>query len=635
MRKPCRRRCITSVAVCLAGAGLGSASSALAQSADANAVVEAQDAFGYSRNGDSVGLYNSTNVRGFSPKQAGNLRIDGFYFDHQASLSGNAVDGTQVHVGLTALDYPFAAPSGIVDYVLKPSAEDRAALTAIGGPLDSRYLLLDLAESELGRGFSVAGGVGLNHEQHPLGSDTEYLGLGVVLRQVGEDPRSGFRLFANHIPYRSRRDDPVLYSDGASLPTPFHAGATLGQRWAEGDGSWDNIGVIFNRALNQSFDLRGAVFRSEWRSDHEFDQVIANATREGFGDVLVYAYPDRRARSVSGDVRLVREQRGEQVVSRTTAAIRGRSVDRRTDGGQEIAFGHVRLDDDPQFAPPPLAFAPQSTREIANIGLGLVQQFSWQQRAQVLLGLERARYEGRVVNSGSSAARQEWLYELAGAWHPSRNVVLFASTNRGLEDAGVAPAGASNRGTQLPAILSTQREIGVRFEPSETLAVTVGAFQLAKPYAGFASGGVYRIIGDLRNEGVEASLSARPLPGLTILSGIYAARPQTDRGNAPSGSFTHQAQLYVDYSPRALPAVSFDVRYTYQGKTAVTSSLEATARSRVDVGTRLRAWRTHHPLTLRLVVQNVFDDRGWLVDTSGGLSPVTERTLVATLTLER
>jgi iron complex outermembrane recepter protein len=626
---------MTGIAIVLASAGVCRTTPSLAQSADANAVVEAQDAFGYSRNGDSIGLYGTSNVRGFSPAQAGNLRIEGYYFDHQAHLSTHAVDGTQVHVGLTALDYPFAAPSGIVEYELKLSARDRAALTATAGTLDGRDLFADFAKSTLGRGFSVAGGIGLHREPHPLGSDTEYLGLGLVLRRAAQDSRSHFTFFSSRLPYRSQRTDPVLYGDGSSLPAPFRPGTTLGQRWAEGHGLWDNTGVMFDQALSGSLDLRGALFRSEWHSERDFDQVITNATRDGFGDALVYAYPDRRARAYSADVRLVRENAGEKFRARTTLAIRGRSVERRTDGAQELALGHIRLADDPQFAPPPFAFAPQSTREITNIGLGLVQQLSWQQRAEVLFGLERARHEGRVVNAGATAATQEWLYDIAAAWHPYRDIVLFASMNRGLEDAGIAPAGAANRGTQLPAILSTQREIGVRFGASSKFALSVGAFQLAKPYPGLAADGTYRLVGDLRNRGVEVSLSTRPLAGLTVLSGIYAARPQTDRGSAPSGSFTRQAQLYLDYAPPALPAMSFDVRYTYQGKTAVTASLMASERSTVDIGARVRAWRIHHPLTLRLVLQNALDDRGWLVDTSGGLSAVTERTLVATLTLER
>src|SRR3546814_8839604 len=46
-----------------------------------NAVRQAEDAFGFSVGRESLGLYSSSNVRGFSPLDAGNVRIEGLYFD--------------------------------------------------------------------------------------------------------------------------------------------------------------------------------------------------------------------------------------------------------------------------------------------------------------------------------------------------------------------------------------------------------------------------------------------------------------------------------------------------------------------------------------------------------------------------
>jgi iron complex outermembrane receptor protein len=40
-----------------------------------NAVRQAEDAFGYSVGRETLGLYSSSNVRGFSPFKAGNVRI--------------------------------------------------------------------------------------------------------------------------------------------------------------------------------------------------------------------------------------------------------------------------------------------------------------------------------------------------------------------------------------------------------------------------------------------------------------------------------------------------------------------------------------------------------------------------------
>ena len=86
---------------------------------DENAVTQAEDAFGFSVGRESLGIYNSGNARGFSPSAAGNLRIEGLYFDQEFGLQGTILDSQAIKVGLSAQGYPFAAPSGIVDQSLR------------------------------------------------------------------------------------------------------------------------------------------------------------------------------------------------------------------------------------------------------------------------------------------------------------------------------------------------------------------------------------------------------------------------------------------------------------------------------------------------------------------------------------
>jgi iron complex outermembrane receptor protein len=57
------------------------ARSAHAQRASENAVTQADDAFGTTIGSEKIGIYNEDDVRGFSPIQAGNARIEGLYVD--------------------------------------------------------------------------------------------------------------------------------------------------------------------------------------------------------------------------------------------------------------------------------------------------------------------------------------------------------------------------------------------------------------------------------------------------------------------------------------------------------------------------------------------------------------------------
>ena len=66
-------------------AALCSSWSAFAQRTDDNAVKEADDAFGKSVGDEQIGIYNAGMVRGFSPVDAGNVRLEGLYFDQQSN----------------------------------------------------------------------------------------------------------------------------------------------------------------------------------------------------------------------------------------------------------------------------------------------------------------------------------------------------------------------------------------------------------------------------------------------------------------------------------------------------------------------------------------------------------------------
>src|SRR5687767_468200 len=106
---------------------------AVAQRTQENAITSASDAFGTSIGNETIGLYRENNVRGFSPITAGNRRLEGLYFD----LGGNGLtprwtSRSVVRVGLPSLNYPFPAPSGIVDYSLRSSGDSTEASAAIG-----------------------------------------------------------------------------------------------------------------------------------------------------------------------------------------------------------------------------------------------------------------------------------------------------------------------------------------------------------------------------------------------------------------------------------------------------------------------------------------------------------------------
>src|SRR5437868_5099632 len=104
---------LTTVALLLGSVALNTAR---AQHASDDPVASASDAFGLTLGLEKIGLYSPGFVRGFSPQTAGNVRIEGLYFDQQGPLSKRVVDGSSIRVGVSEVGYTFPAPTGIVDY---------------------------------------------------------------------------------------------------------------------------------------------------------------------------------------------------------------------------------------------------------------------------------------------------------------------------------------------------------------------------------------------------------------------------------------------------------------------------------------------------------------------------------------
>ena len=97
----------------------------LAQRAEENVTTDSEDAFGRSIGNESIGIYNEGDVRGFSPIEAGNVRLEGLYFDRLGTpdlAPGRRLDDPRRH-RLAELSVSFADGHRR----LRPAARRRAS----------------------------------------------------------------------------------------------------------------------------------------------------------------------------------------------------------------------------------------------------------------------------------------------------------------------------------------------------------------------------------------------------------------------------------------------------------------------------------------------------------------------------
>lgn len=176
---PCRLELYAGLAACVLAAA-----PAHAQRTGDNVTTQSSDAFGRSIGSEKNGLYNADDVRGFNPVDAGNARIEGLYFDQLDRLSPRLNESSAIRVGLSALHYPFPAPTGLIDYRITKSRGrrslsvdfDNGSLSTLG-PGGSFEFKLPLVGARIG----LSGGAGLRNGDRTEGGQSLYRTFGGTL----------------------------------------------------------------------------------------------------------------------------------------------------------------------------------------------------------------------------------------------------------------------------------------------------------------------------------------------------------------------------------------------------------------------------------------------------------------------
>ena len=194
------------------------ASAARAQHASDNPITSADDAFGLTLGLESVGIYSPGLVRGFSPITAGNVRIDGMYFDLQGAPSNRVIEGSTIHVGISEIGYAFPAPTGIADYNLRNVGGDTPTATIIAnaGPYDAWGISIDGSIPLIGKELVLPIGVSTQFStQSPYGS---FPGITSRVTSAGATPQwspNGKIVVRALIDWQGT-------NDAKTLPTLFH-----------------------------------------------------------------------------------------------------------------------------------------------------------------------------------------------------------------------------------------------------------------------------------------------------------------------------------------------------------------------------------------------------------------------------
>ena len=624
---------------------LAAASPAKAQRAGENAVTNADDAFGTNVGLETTGIYTENDTRGFSPLKAGNSRIDGVYYDQVSVLSGRLRQSTAIRVGFAAEDYPFHAPTGIVDNRFRPwPPELGASIGLTAYPFGGHIVDLDLRVPLIENHLHFTGGVAKADTRLSSGQRTQSYGITVrpIIRAAGFEvaPFAAIAQFTSQLPQPL-----VVVSDFVPALPPKRR--YLGQEWAHGRSQGNTYGVHVMGAISGNLSMRGGIFRSEALRTRNYSEIFQMLPDRVHATHLFISDPSQDVYSNSGEIQLAWRLGSGRWQHRLFAGYRARDRHTESNGSWRRDFGQVVFGElDPE---------PEQEHPFGEVNVGRVRQSAFmlgyigklQDVGVINLGLQRARYRADFYDATrdltTSTREQAWLYNATVGVPITNAISVYLGTERGLEDSGVVPESAANRNEQLPATITTQYEGGVRWK-FRGGQLAVNAFQITKAYFARVNT-VYVDVGDVRHRGVEASLSGH-FDRLTLLAGAVVMQPRVvgpavdagQIGRRPVGTPSIYARLDANYRTDIFGGLTPTLSVVYTGSRAVGSrpradgsQLMLPGAATVDVGARQQFKIGKVAASVRVVVQNVFDKPAWKVAGDNTLTIDERRRMTATL----
>lgn len=610
-----------------------------------NAVRQAGDAFGTSIGREVSGLYNRDRVRGFSPVAAGNVRIDGLYFDPIVTPSSRLVRATTIRVGPSALGSPFPAPTGIVDLGLRRPGKEAAASVLIGYNTWTTSTAEFDASLPVSSTFSIGVGAGAVLESGPnLTRDHSYEGAIIAQWQ----PSASFSLLPFFNVKETPIDDhgPFSVPAGDFLPPRLPRRQLFGPWWSRSGDTEVNAGVISDWTIADGWLLRAGLFQSQRVVRGQFTNVVRISSPDGTGNQRITGDPSLFSASTSGEVRLTRQIQEGPRRHQLHVTLRGRQAYRRFGGSDVVDLGSVNiLGNAPDVPPPTLNFGPQQDDNVRQWTGGIAYEGRWAGIGELSVGVQKSDYKKRIGFPDALGAidASPWLYNVTAAVEIADGIMLYGGAVTGLEESGVAPGFAANRNEALPAIQTRQIDAGVRLALG-SMRVVAGLFQVTKPYFNLDAAGRFDVLGDVINRGFEASIAGPITDELSLVAGASLLRPKVTGdavarglvGRLPVGAISERVELSADWQPGFAPGLSLDLRLSYRSPemATVNNLVSVPTRTLVDLGGRYRFKLAGNDAVLRVQATNVFDQQGFELRGANAYTVLAGRVTQAYLTVD-
>jgi iron complex outermembrane recepter protein len=617
------------------------------QRVDENVVRQADDGFGATIGRETIGIYNAGSVRGFSPTRAGNIRVDGLYYDQVYAPNARIRRSSAIKVGLTTLGFAFPAPSGVVDYALRRPGGD--ATLSVAGTIDEwagKSVEVDFTAPIDGDRLAIGGRLGIYNNEFYNGTDS-FQHVGGLLLRWRPSPDIEILPFWQRSDVYDDQVGPIYIPAGDFLPPRIERRRYFGPDWATYAGTAATYGGLGRFVVAREWTIDAGIFRSYFDNAPDHFPYLERLGTDGVGRYTILGLPPARLASTSGELRLSRQWSEGPRRHNVVASASGRDRRNRFDGGSFVDFGPlpVNTDIDPQR--PDFTVGPQSFDTVRQRNLGLAYMGEWDGVGQLSVGVSRADYFKDFRRPGVAPVETRatpMLYNATLAVQARPGLAFYAGVARGLEESGIAPQSAANRNEALPAILTDQIDAGLRLNLTDRIKLIGGVFELRRPYFTLDSANVFRELGAIRNRGLELSLSGPVTAQLDVAAGAVLLDPRVTgdavaegrTGDRPIDVPRAQLDANLDWRLPFAPGWSLDVSANYLARRPATTlnTVFLPARELLNLGARYRFRLAGNVAILRLALFNAFNAYGFDLRGAGAYDMIAGRRAQAYLSVD-
>lgn len=566
-------------------------------------------------------------IRGFS---VSNIALDGLR--RSTNHAGVLEDKERVEVfsGPTGFLYGATSPGGMINFVYKRPTKERLNSVTVGNYGGSQAFV----HGDFGGPIDPAGKTGyrLNIVKQDGNTAIDDQSINRVLVSGAFDwqatDKLKFEFNAAYNEYETKGSSAYWYH-GATItrgPAP-DASKNWGQPWITDKMKDLMLMGKVTYQLSDNITLRGAYMHDHVErpvQDHTQNSMRANNT-----------YVQLRLRS--GETKTVYDS----AQSFADIKLDTGSVKHKVTAGYYMTsekfwatsyspntgyLGPYPIDGGPTYVPEP-AFPANTTSPYYagftrnhNLMVGDVIEFT--DKWSMLAGVNYSRITNESLNAAGQLTQPAYGMGRASPtvsvmYKPVPWVTAYATYIEGLEQGGVAPTTAANRGAVLSPMVSQQKEVGVKATVGGIL-LTAALFDIEKAYEFTNGSNVYTQDGRQRHKGVEFTGTGKMTERLTVIGGLTYLDAKVINGpydgKMPMNVAPFFAKLYSEYE---LPFTSGlfltgGVYYTGAQWGNATNLDNVPAYTTVDLGARYETKIYNKPLTLRLNVSNIEDKSYWM-----------------------